>query len=59
MHQISSGATWNRKENLKPHIFMYSIGGWTGRANIHWSAHAIGKLLEDGMKNKGTSKAEN
>ena len=41
VHQISSAATWNRKENLKTHILMYSIGGWTGRANIHWSAHAI------------------
>ena len=39
--QISSGATLNSKENLETHILMYSIGGWTGEANIHWSAHAI------------------
>ena len=30
VHQISSAATQNRKENLKTHILMYSIGGWTG-----------------------------
>ena len=30
VHQISSGATRNRKENLKTHILVYSIGGWTG-----------------------------
>ena len=41
VHQISSAATRNRKENLKTHILMYSIGGWTGEANIHWSANAI------------------
>ena len=39
--QISSAATRNRKENLKTHILMYSIGGWMGRANIHFSAHSI------------------
>ena len=38
---ISSGATRNRKENLKRHILMYSIGGWTGEGNIVLPAHSI------------------
>ena len=41
VHQVSSGATQNRRENLKTHILMYSLGGWTGRANIELPAHAI------------------
>ena len=41
VHQVSSGATRNRRENLKTHILMYSIGGWTGGANIHSSAQSI------------------
>ena len=38
---ISSGATRNRKENLKWHILMYSIGGWTGEGVNVFPAHAI------------------
>ena len=46
VHQISSEATRNHRENLKTHILMYSIGGWTGvgvrvGANIHSPAHSI------------------
>ena len=43
---ISSGATRNRKENLKWHTLMYSIGGWTGEENIVWSANAINLAAE-------------
>ena len=46
VHQISSAATRNRKENLKTRILMYSIGGWTGRANIVWSANSISGNLD-------------
>ena len=41
MPQISSGATRNRKENLKTSILMYSIGSWTGEVNNVFPAHAI------------------
>ena len=32
--EISSGATWNRKEKLKTRILMYSIGGWARGVDI-------------------------
>ena len=41
MHQISSGATRKRKENLKTHILMYRLGGWTGGGDIYFPAHSI------------------
>ena len=44
VHQISSGVTRNRNENLKTRILIYSIGGWTGEGDIHLSAHSISTL---------------
>ena len=41
VHQIWSGAARHRKENLKRHILMFRIGGWTGEGNNVFPAHSI------------------